>query len=91
MKNPKWWFNPVITGRSDVPPIEDDQYDFFGTILHEFAHVLGFATDLKYLTPPTGVEGLIYKEDWFGISNFDKFVIWNDAKEYFEFTGSIAN
>ena len=91
MKNPKWWFNPVITGRSDVPPIADDQYDFFGTILHEFAHVLGFATDLKYLTPPTGVEGLIYKEDWFGISNFDKFVVWNDDKQSFEFTGSIAN
>jgi hypothetical protein len=88
-----FWFDPTPEIRDDNAPTvhpwrTQEHYDFVGTIMHEFAHALGYNGWYHYSPPPNGATGL--ENSFNQLSEFDRNIEWSDIQNSFVFTGSNA-
>ena len=84
---PDFWFDSTPDDRNDNAP-SSNKTDFIATMMHEFAHALGFIGYYAYSPPPTGSAGL--ENELSQISEFDRFIEWDSSQDSFIFTGSNA-
>ena len=84
---PDFWFDPTPDDRNDNAP-PSNKIDFIAAIMHEFTHALGFGGLYAYSPPPTGSAGLENEQSQ--ISEFDRFIEWDNSQDSFLFTGTNA-